>query len=240
MLSAEKIGVMPARPVFRPLLPTFLILAGFCAICAHVLIQARVATRERAADTAMSLIAAIKSDVSRNIETLDLSLQGVVDNLRYPGIHQIDPQLRQLVLFDRSATARHLGTILVIDENGNVRLDSRTIHPAALNFADRDYFQAHEQDETLGTYIGRPARARVSGEWFIGVSRRLSHADGSFAGVVVATLHLSYFRELFKDLALGPDSTVTLSHADGTLLMRWPYQEELLGYNLKNAALHEH
>ncbi len=191
---------------------------------------------ERAGEAATSLVAALSSDISRNIETLDLSLQAVVDNLKYPGIDKIDPNLRQLVLFDRSATARHLGTILVLDEAGDLRIDSRTTTPEVLNFADRDYFQAHKVNDAVGAYIGRPEHARVSGKWFVGVSRRLSHADGSFAGVVVASLRLSFFEELFENAALGPNGNITLARTDGTVIMRWPYKADYIGLNLNKST----
>ena len=72
------------------------------------------------------VVAAVENDVLRNIESIDLSLQGVIEGLQRPDIWQLSPDLRQVVLFDRSATARHLGLILVTDAAGNVLLDSRT------------------------------------------------------------------------------------------------------------------
>jgi len=175
----------------------------------------RHSTGQRAAEVAASLAAAIENDVVRNVETLDLSLQGAIDNLKHPEIDRIAPDLRQLVLFDRAATAQHLGTILVTDEIGNVRFDSRTMNPPSLNLADRDYFLAHKNDPTLGMYIGRPEIGRTTAQWFIGLSRRLSSSDGSFSGVVLASLRLSYFQQLFKNSALGPNGNITLSNIDG-------------------------
>ena len=134
----------------------FVVVFGFSAICAYVLFEMRRATWERAVEVAASLATAIENDVSRNFETLDLSLRGVVDNLKHPDIDRIAPDLRQLVLFDRSATAKHLGTILVLDEAGNVRIDSRTVNPPRLNLADRDYFRAQKDNPSLGMYIGSP------------------------------------------------------------------------------------
>src|ERR1700690_4399661 len=39
------------------------------------------------------------------------SLQAVVENLKHRHIEKLSPELRNLILFDRSATARHLGSI---------------------------------------------------------------------------------------------------------------------------------
>ena len=101
----------------------------FGAVCTKVLLDARTAAWERAAETATSLISAVESDIARNIESYDLSIQGVIDNLQHPGIDSISPDLRQLVLFDRSATARHLDALVVLDQNGFVRYDSRSVNP---------------------------------------------------------------------------------------------------------------
>src|SRR5277367_1782661 len=97
-----------------------------------------------------SLVAAIKLDALLNIESFDLSLEAVVDNLKHPGIDRIDPELRQLILFDRSATARHLNAILVFDETGHVRFDSRQLDPKPVSRADREYFQFHEKSSESG------------------------------------------------------------------------------------------
>ncbi|MFX5578776.1 hypothetical protein ABTD84_20185, partial [Acinetobacter baumannii] len=73
-----------------------------------------------------------------------------------------------------------------------------------------------------------------------GVSRRLSHPDGSFAGVALGALRLGYFHTLFKDTFLGADGIITLARSDGTMLMRWPFREELLGWNLRSTELFKH
>jgi diguanylate cyclase (GGDEF)-like protein len=239
-MSLGKARKLMARPSIRLLVPVIALLLCFCGILAYVMADSRRATLDRAAEASTSLIAALSSDIARNVETLDLSLQAVVDNLKNPEIDKIDPSLRQLVLFDRSATARHLGTILVLDEAGNTRFDSRKLNFPPLNFADRDYFIVHKNNDAVGTFIGQPERARVSGQSFIGISRRLSHPDGSFAGVVVASLRLSYFQELFRSAAIGPNGNITLARTDGTLIMRWPYKEEYLGLNLSKSVLYSH
>src|SRR5262245_12860179 len=128
----------------KVLTPVVLVTLCFCAVCAHILIEARRTALERAGDTATSMVAAIESDIIRNVEALSLSLQGVVDNLKHPEIERISPDLRQLVLFDHSATARHSGPILVLDETGHLRYDSRHATVKPVDMSDRDYFRIHK------------------------------------------------------------------------------------------------
>ena len=102
-------------------------------------------------NAATNLIASIASEIDRNIELYDLSLQAVVDGIKLPDIDTIRPELRQVVLFDRAASARDLGSILVLDAAGDVRLDSRSLTPPRANFADRDFFKIHLTNADAGT-----------------------------------------------------------------------------------------
>jgi cache domain-containing protein len=229
----------PRRSANRLIAALLVVIVCFCAICAKFLVDARNSAWQGALETTANLVAAVELDTLLNIESFDLSLQAVVDNLRQPGINQISPDLRQLVLFDRSANARHLDAILVIDESGHVRFDSRTVDPEPVYRADRDYFQFHENNDKSGLYIGRPMVAQLTGQAVVALSRRISHSDGSFAGVVVGGLRLTYFQELFKKISLGRNDSMTFSGTDGTLLMRWPYNETFIGRDLKGAELYK-
>lgn len=228
------------RPTKRLIVPIAVVIFGFCAISVYVLIQARTAAYERAADVARGLVIAIEADISRNFETVDLSLQGVVEGLALPEIDTLSPKLRHLVLFDRAATARHLGRMGVLDEKGDLRLDSTNLAPKPVNLADRDYFQAHKNNPDLGLFISRPVLSKLADFWFVGLSRRLSHADGSFAGVVVASVRTSYFEELFKRLNLSANGNITLARSDGIVLARWPFMQEYAGLDLSRADLFKH
>ena len=229
----------PRRSVKRLIATIFVVALCFCAICAKVLFDARSAAWERASQVATSLAATLESEIARNIESYDLSLQAVIENLAYPEITQISPGLRQLVLFDRSAMAKHLNAIILLDESGIVRLDSKNPFPKPISRADRDYFQFHKNSKKSELYISLPMITRESGVRVIAVSRRLSNPDGSFAGVVAGSVRLSYFQQLFKDASLGRNGNITLSRMDGKLLMRWPYQESMLGRDLRGGELYK-
>jgi diguanylate cyclase (GGDEF)-like protein len=216
-----------------------LITVGFCAICVLLSLDVRRSAWEQARLSAGNLVSAIQTDIERNIELYDLSLQAVVDGLREPDIGAVRPEIRQLVLFDRAATAKYMGSILVLNRNGDVVLDSRSLSPAPENDADHDFFTAHKRDPGLGLYIGKLELDR-SGQHVIGISRRLAASDGSFAGVVVGTLRIAYFDALFKKLNLGQDSTITLVRSDGTTLARLPSPAPSIGRNLAGADLFRH
>jgi diguanylate cyclase (GGDEF)-like protein len=202
---------------------------GFCALSGAVILDIRRETWARAAEAASNLNRAVGHDIARTVATLDLSLQAVVTRLRHPGVAKLDPELRNFVLFDNVAAAQHFGPLVVLDATGEIVMDAASIEPRRGNFADRDYFQVHRDRSDAGLHVSLPFFGRLTGEWLVGISRRLSHPDGSFAGVALGTLKLDHFRRLFGELALGPGGRITLLRDDGIVLMRAPDRPEIVG-----------
>jgi len=184
-------------------------------------------------------VAAMSVDIARNLEMFDLSLRAVIDNLDRPGVQSVSKDIRQLILFDRAATAKHLSSIKVLNEAGQLTLDSRTLAPQRREHSSRDYFLVHRDNPNVGLYIGQPFIG-ADNKWLIGISRRLSRADGSFAGVVVGTIELDYFRELFEKVIQTPRSVLALFHTDGTLLMRSPFHRGDIGRDMSQSDFFVH
>lgn len=190
----------------------------------------------RAQEGAANLSLILERDIARNLEIYELSMHSVIDGVKDPEILRLPPAIRQLVLFDRSTTATDMGSLLVTDEQGHLVLDSRSTPPRPVNLADRDYFKVHRDSATAGLYISQPFQPRLSdGGQSIGLSRRLSHADGSFAGIVVGTLRIHYFRRLFAGTKLGPGGTITLLRDDGIVLMRRPEGPRTIGQSIASS-----
>jgi diguanylate cyclase (GGDEF)-like protein len=209
---------------------------SFSAICGGVLRTMGERDFEHNRAAAANLVASIASEIDRNLELYDLSLQAVVDGIKLPEINKISPELRQVVLFDRAATAKDMGSILVLDAHGDVTLDSRSFTPAVKNFARSDFFLTHLQRADVGLFISRPWTAD-DGQYLVSLSRRISNADGSFGGVVAGSMRLSYFHSLFKKLYLGAADSMNLLNADGTILMRAPFDINTIGQGLRNSKV---
>ena len=233
----KKTHAPPRRPVKRLIAIIFVVALCFCALCGKVLLDARRAAWEHAAQVGTSLVTTLSSEIGRNIESYDLSLKAVIDNLAYPEITTVSPELRQLILFDRSASAKNLEAISLLDEKGIARLDSRMPFPQPVNRAHRDYFQFHKNSNVFQLHVSEPIVTRRTKTPVITISRRLSNPDRSFGGVVSGAMRLSYFQQLFKDAALGAHGNITLVRTDGRVLMRWPYDESMLGRSISGSEL---
>lgn len=212
---------------------------GMLVVSGIMLLELRRDAWDKAEQTSKNLLQVIERDIARNVEIMDLSLRGVVDNLGAPGVAEASPDLRQLILFDRAATARDMGVMLVLDENGESVIDANAVPARKVNNADRDYFQAHKARAGLGLYVSRPLVSRLTGAHIIVLSRRIDRPDGSFGGVVLCTLRLTYFSSLFDRIGLGREGAINLYHRDGTRIMRHPYVEADIGVNISGAPTFE-
>lgn len=212
-----------------------MIVVGFSAICVSVLFSMRQSDIDLAEQTSSNLAAAIHADIVRTVELYDLSLRNVIDGLRSPEIEKLARPLRQLVLFDRTTTARHFGPIRVYDQAGDVMIDSATLTPRPENISGQENFETHAQQSGDALFISKPLKTE-SGEHVIFVSHRISRDNGSFAGVVAGSIRLSYFSGMFRRLKMGSQDVLTLFRRDGTILTRNPPDASTTGRTLPNTG----
>jgi diguanylate cyclase (GGDEF)-like protein len=203
---------------------------GFSAVCASVMLDMRHGEEELARQTLENLASSIDSEISRNVEIYDLSLRAVASSMVLPEIRQVSAPIRHLILFDHAATARHFGAIQVFDPDGKLIVDASTLDPVPENRADEEYFRIHRDSPDTGLFLSHPMLHR--GAYAIVLSRRITGADGKFLGVVAGSIRFSYFHDLFGRLRLGPDDIITVYRRDGTVIMRTPFDLDVIGRNL--------
>jgi diguanylate cyclase (GGDEF)-like protein len=203
---------------------------GFSAVCVNVMLDMRRGEEALARQTLENLATTIEADISRNIEIYDLSLKAVTSNMLLPEIASVSKPVRHLILFDHATTARHFGAIQVFDADGRLTIDASTLDPLLENRAEEDYFKVHRDNPGIGLFISRPMLFR--GAYSIVLSRRISDTDGGFMGVVAGSIRFSYFHELFERLSLDPEDTITVLKRDRTIMMRRPFDLDIIGKNL--------
>ena len=203
---------------------------GFSAICASVMLDMRHGEEELARQTLENLASSIDAEISRNVELYDLSLRAVAGNMVLPEIRDVSKPIRHLILFDHAATAKFFGAIQVFDANGRLIIDASTLDPVQEDRSDEEYFQVQRDQPDAGLFISRPMLHH--GAYAIVLSRRITGADGSFLGVVAGSIRFSYFHDLFGRLHLGTNDTITVLRRDGTVIMRTPFDLDVIGKNI--------
>src|SRR3954452_6497737 len=114
-------------------------------------------------------------------------------------------------------------SIWIFDKHGHALVNSLAYPAPSIDFSDRDYFNAHI-DRDVGIYVGEVLRPRppYGGAPFFGVSRRRSSPDGSFNGVIQASILPEYFSGFYAKIGREPGSYASLIRDDGLILARYP------------------
>ncbi|WP_369818244.1 cache domain-containing protein [Acidovorax sp. Root219] len=199
-----------------------LVSLGIGLLFARTIWTMREDSWDYASRTNANLASTLERSIGGTLRSLDESLKGVVAGLERPEVMALPADIRNGVLFDNSLQVPGSGSVLVVDDRGDVVLDSSTLKPRQANFADRDYFLVFAKGSHQGLHVGRPVPSRLTGLYILPVTRAYHRADGSFAGVVVGAIRLSYFDGLFGSLDLGTGSRVDLYRTDGLLISRFP------------------
>ena len=217
------------RPSYLTRWLTGLSLAVSCGtllLGSTVLWDLRRDTWQRALQASDNLVMALSRDIARNIQSYDLSLRGAQKAWGDPRIRAVAPDLMRLVLFDQSATAEYLGTMLIADASGNMVINSAGGDQEKIRLDDRPYFRIHKQQPDVGLYVSRVFVGRLANEPIIALTRRINNPDGSFGGIIEGAVRTSYFRDLFAQLDIGRNGSVVLFRDDGYVIMRRPYHPE--------------
>jgi len=179
----------------------------------------REALRQNVADME-NLSAALTRQAESTIRDAHTVLIGIQRKLQISGygaenLHEVLEVARA-----QSAILADVEGFTVLDAGGRPLLT--TVPNATLRFMaqDRDYFRVHSTDQVTGLYIGAPIQSRLSGDWVIALTLRLSDASGEFRGVVLATLLVQHFVDFYRSIDVGSQGVIGMVKRDGTLLVR--------------------
>jgi two-component system NtrC family sensor kinase len=164
------------------------------------------------------------------LETIDRTFAEIDEITR--GMSDDDIRLNEGPLHERLkqivAGMPQLQGIAIIDHDGHPLVSATAFPvPKDLNFADRDYFQAHAQGQA-GTYVSAVHSPRMNGitSYFFAVTRARPSDDGNFNGVVSIAALPEYFEDFYAKMGRGEGSYFGLARADGSFLARFPVPKE--------------
>ena len=173
---------------------------------------------ERTLDVAHEHALKVFETIDRSLAELNEVVRGLPDDLvraREAALHR---RLKRL-----ADSLPQLKSAWIFDAEGKALVNSLVSPPPELSFADRDYFYAHV-DQTIGTFIGVPLTPRppYQGARFFGVSRRRDSDDGSFIGVIQASVLPEYFESFYARIGSDPGSFFAMGRTDGVVLTHFP------------------
>lgn len=184
-----------------------------------------------------NLTHALADQASSAFKMVDTVLVGMVNRIEHDGLPATDRDALYKLMMDHLAELPALQGLFVYDASGTWIVNSAGQSFNGRNNADRAYFRFHRDSPERDVHIGAPIIGRTSGAWVIPVSRRLEHADGSFAGVVLATIKVDFFRKIYEQIELRQDGKIILALRSGTQLLAIPFTWTGIGADLASSAL---
>jgi len=181
--------------------------------------EARTRALEQSRREVENLTWSASQQAEGTFRTVGAILLGLVERVEVDGTDRGQIERLRSLMTQRLASLPLLEDLILVDASGVAVVDGKPTTPR-IALGDRAYFQYHRAHSDVEMYIGSPVRSRLTGRWIIPVSRRLNHADGSFGGIVIATVESGYFQDFFATFNLGHDGVAALWRDNGVPLVR--------------------
>jgi signal transduction histidine kinase/ActR/RegA family two-component response regulator len=188
---------------------------------------------EAAVQNTGNLALLMEEHVSRSLKEIDQTIQFVRHS------YELDPQGFDLPAWTSSAyLLRDLTVqIALIDADGKLISTNVARSPEPMDLSDREHFRVQVDATDDQLFISKPVLGRATGKWTIQLTRRMLKPDGSFGGVIVASVDTSYLSRFFGQVDLGPNGSISLIGTDGVIRARGGISSHDLGRTMGNSEL---
>lgn len=178
------------------------------------------AERERAYEDGLrqgsSLTRVFEAYVSQVVKGTDSALLALRDSYEH------DPRNFDLIRRVSSAKLQHdlIIQFVVIGRDGMMKASSLAPNSPPVDLSDRDHFRYHAQAMADELFISPPVLGRVSGRATVQLARKLRAPDGSFDGVILASLDVLKVEKFYNSIDVGRLGTISLVGFDGIIRAR--------------------
>ncbi|MFZ4859715.1 MAG: ATP-binding protein [Desulfuromonadaceae bacterium] len=198
------------------------LIVGVVCMLGITYVHVREAEKSRLINTARMVNDAFVEHTIQVANQVDMSLRSVRGfYLRTRSLPETETFIDSLG-FDRSV----IDNIYLIAADGRVVI-SHDRATRGRSVADRDYFHFHSATQADQIYISPVEPGRITGKRHFRITRRLDNRDGTFGGVVLATVTPESFAGYYRELTVGSKSFASLlGTADRKLRARVPEPPE--------------
>ncbi|WP_024675135.1 sensor domain-containing diguanylate cyclase [Pseudomonas syringae] len=197
--------------------------------------QMNQSKRERVATARIAvsnIVLAAEQQAQDTIKQADNTLRDLVERVEHDGVaDEQQARLTKLMAQDL-VNVKALQGLFIYDAQGNWVANSSAKGIQTKNNDDRGYFIYHRDNTDESIHVGSIVQSRNTGDMVIPISRRINAADGSFAGVALATVPVAYFQTFFERMDVDDKGVIFLALNNGDLLARRPTLTALMTTNV--------
>lgn len=223
----------------------WLALCGVAAVAAVAIGTAVVVAsfRERALANSTRELENTVLLLARHIDHQLLQLEQVqramVEELQAEGIATSEELRRRVSGFDMHRVLKakidaitHVSRLGFNDGDG-VRVNSSVAWPSEpIRISDRPYFAELKSNANVSSVLSEPLINRATGTWSLILGRKIMGPNGEFLGSILGSIELSHIESFIASVVMKESSSISLLRADGTLMLRYPRSDTLIGKQL--------
>jgi len=197
-----------------PVLCAFMVVVLWIVVTV-VLVGERRTAVDAAVQQGNNLVRLFQQNTAAMLKSVDRTLLELRQNYEDDPTHfDFKALLRQVVTADNLTTQ-----FAFADRDGNATaLMPKGDAVAQVSLADRKYFTQQRDANEDALLVSGPVLGKFSGRESLILSRRLRHADGSFAGVVGAALDPTFLANFYRSIDIGARGNVVLRDRDDVIL----------------------
>lgn len=214
-----------------------LVIASLVALDVWQTWTARTQALRVSETTTANLARSLAQHAEDTVKESDTVLLGLIERVQVDGTAPAELARLRHLMRGWTRSLSQLQGLFIYDSEGRWVVTSNDVDPVNANNADREYFQYHRNNPDPGVHIGPVIRSRSTDTLIIPVSRRLNTAQGTFAGVVLATLKVQYFNAFYAGFDLDDKGVIALLLRDGTILLRRPFDEGVIGTSVAQGKM---
>ncbi len=220
-------------------------LIGFIALVCISLILATAwqmyqSKRERVVTAKISvfnIVLAAEQQAQDTVRQADNALRDLVERVEQDGVEGSQQARLTKVMAQDVVNVDGIQGLFIFDSQGNWIANSLSQRIQKKNNSDHAYFIYHRDNADESIHIGSIVESHITGEMVIPISRRINAADGTFAGVALATVPVAYFQSFFKRMDVDDKGVIFLALNNGDLLARRPTLTALMTTNIAKGDL---
>ena len=186
----------------------------------------------------------LAEQIDQNFRSIELIQTTIIDQMQGLGISSAEDFERQMSSYDIHKSLKeqisalpYVNAIVLTNADGKLINFSRSWPIPNIIVPDRDPSKGFNADPHLTTFVGEPLRSPFTGNWVIPVARKFSGTDGKSLGVVIGVIEAQYLEHYFKAITPMAGDSIALFRRDGTLLIRYPRADAVIGRPLHHGGL---
>jgi PAS domain S-box-containing protein len=229
ILHENEVKANSMEPLKRPSSPLKRLLAGLIlmmivtgSLGIFQLFQTRSQSLQQAEINSKALADMLQLTIGAMMQKTDLMLLHIADEVaRQTAAGGVKPEVLGQFVERQFRVMPELDSLRVSDSTGLVTLGSGHVPTVPISIADRNYFIELRDHADAGMIISQPVIGKISKKLVIICARRITDANGVFSGVVLASLPLQQFSDIFNGVPVGSRGSITFCRDNFTVISRY-------------------